>query len=212
MKRVIIIITISILFLVSGCVSERVTETSEDTSSLYYTLPTDFEYDGPEFPSSALSKSFFNNDRGGLLKVSLDDCTDGDTARFKVDGQNKNTRFFNIDTQESTREKEEWGKPASIYTCNVLENANEIYLQSDPGDGPYDKYDRLLAWIWVDGELLQYHLVSLGLAEVKYLYGADMYTSYLKLAQQEAKAQNLGQWSDLLDPYWNYETNKPKGW
>ncbi len=180
-------------------------------SDEYYVIPTDFDYDGPLFPTDSLNKEFWDKG-GGSIEVSLDYCTDGDTAGFKVEGRVYHTRFFNIDTQESTSQKEEWGKPASIYTCNVLSSAEEIYLQSDLGDGPFDKYDRLLAWIWVDGELLQYHLTRLGLAEVKYLYGAETYTNSLLVAEQKAKDEELGQWGDLLDPYWDYNNDKPKGW
>ena len=52
---------------------------------------------------------------------------------------------------------------------------------------------RLLAWIWVDGELLNYQLVRLGLATVKYVNNDKMaYLKALKEAEKQAKKEGLG--------------------
>lgn len=128
-------------------------------------------------------------------EVSFQKCTDGDTAHFLMDGNDVTVRFLAIDTPEYTKEKEPYGKEASEFTCNAIQKAERITLEFDDGATKSDKYGRLLAWIFVDGELLQKQLVEEGLAEVAYLYGDYAYTSELEEAQQIAKQRGLAIWS-----------------
>lgn len=128
--------------------------------------------------------------------VTFSKCTDGDTAHFLIDGTDTTVRFLAIDTPEYTKEKEPYGKEASAYTCDAISNAKKIELEYDSGSDKTDKYGRHLAWVYVDGKLLQKDLVAQGLAEVAYLYGDYAYTDELKEAQEEAKAKGLNIWSD----------------
>ena len=132
--------------------------------------------------------------------VTLDKCVDGDTANFKTSsGTVYKTRFLAVDTPETvhpTKEVEAYGKEASDYTCEALTNAKEIKLEYDDNSDREDKYGRTLAWVWVDGVLLQQSLVEKGLAEVAYLYDDYQYTSLLQDAEAVAKANKVGQWSD----------------
>ena len=188
----------------------------------------DLLYDGPH-----LDESFGLIDpvepRGGYFEVTLINCIDGDTAKFNypqyiydaIPGFSNNTRFLNMDTEETYGNPEEWGKPGSNYTCELLTSAESIVLQTDPNDDLIDNddYKRLLAWIWVKlpGEeeyfLLNYMVVIQGLAQVKYEFGsgetisngAFTYNEWMHIAEDYAIENNLGQWGNLLDPYWNYE-------
>lgn len=128
--------------------------------------------------------------------VTLASCTDGDTAHFYIDGKDTKVRFLAINAPEYTKEKEPFGKEASEYVCRKLKEANTITLEYDDGSDKTDKYDRVLAWVYVDGTLLQKELIEQGLAEVKYLYGDYAYTKELQTLEKEAKAQKLGMWSE----------------
>lgn len=143
--------------------------------------------------------------------VTLDKCVDGDTANFKTSsGTVYKTRFLAVDTPETvhpTKEVEAYGKEASDYTCETLTNAKEIKLEYDDNSDREDKYGRTLAWVWVDGVLLQQSLVEKGLAEVAYLYDDYQYTSLLQDAEVVAKANKVGQWSDE-EPSSEEETSK----
>ncbi len=169
--------------------------------------------------------------RGGYFEVTLINCIDGDTAKFNypqiiydaIPNFSNNTRFLNMDTEETYGTPEEWGKPGSNYTCDLLTSAESIVLQTDPNDGLIDNedYRRLLAWIWVQlpGEeeyyLLNYMVVVQGLAQVKYEFGSGetisygdyTYNEWMHIAEDYAIENNLGQFGNLLDPYWNYELN-----
>lgn len=131
--------------------------------------------------------------------VTLDACVDGDTAWFNYNGNCEKFRFLALDTPETvhpTKAVEAYGKNASEYTCNLLTNAKEIVVEFDEGSEKKDKYDRYLAWIWVDGELLQEKVIGVGYGEVAYIYGDYAYTKALCNVQNEAFNQQIGLWLD----------------
>ena len=103
---------------------------------------------------------------------------DGDTAVFFLDdGEQVICRFLAIDTPEIG---EEGYDEAKRYTDNALEKASKIVLELDPNSERYDKYDRLLAWVWVDGDLLQARLIENGLARIGYIYHDYLYLDHLQ--------------------------------
>ena len=142
----------------------------------------------------------FINNSAALEKeeVIFDSCVDGDTAKFIIDGEVKSVRFLAIDTPETvhpTKDEDPYGKEASDFTCNSLKKAKKIVLEYEEGN-KIDKYDRVLAWVWVDDVLLQDELVKLGYAEVAYLYDDYKYTSLLQDHQAIAEANLTGIWSN----------------
>lgn len=161
-------------------------------------------------------------------------CIDGDTTIFQypneifniIASNAKSTRYFNVDTPETFSGGEEpFGRLATEYVCDVLERAEAIVLQTDPGDNLLDRYGRFLAWIWVlmpgedDYELLNYKIVRRGLGEVRYLFGAGetqetiyegkTYTEWMFLAEEKAIEDGLGLFGNQIDPYWDYVTDQP---
>lgn len=190
----------------------------------------DMVYDGPYLDESYASIDYMYP-RGGYFEATLKACTDGDTARFNypsdiyeaITSGAKSVRFLNMDTEETIPgSEEEWGKPGSVYTCSLLQNAESIIIQTDP-NAFLDAYGRLLGWIWIqlpDEEeyfLLNYMVVKQGLAQVKYefgagetmLYGDHYYNEWMHIAEDYAIANELGQWGDTIDYYWNYDLNEP---
>lgn len=128
--------------------------------------------------------------------VYLNKCIDGDTAKFKINEEIKTVRFLAIDTPEYTNKKEAFGKEASEFVCNKLKSATRIEIEYDDKSDLYDKYDRLLAWIWTDDILLQEEIVSNGLGEVAYIYGDYLYVDNLILKESIAKENKINIWSD----------------
>ena len=125
-------------------------------------------------------------------EVNMVSCVDGDTATFIIDGKEEKVRFLAIDALEVN---EYYGKEASNYVCHALENASTITLEFE--ESSYrDKYNRVLAWAFVDGKLLQEELISRGLAQVKYLYDDYKYVDELFDLQEQAKTKKIGIWSD----------------
>lgn len=123
--------------------------------------------------------------------AKLDKCVDGDTANFKINGKVTKTRFLFIDTPEYTTTKEKYGKEASNYTCSKLKKAKKITLELD-GKDKYDKYNRMLAWVWVDGKLLQEDITKAGWVEDFYDYGTYRHETKIRNAMSYAKKNNKG--------------------
>lgn len=135
---------------------------------------------------------FINANAQERVPVQLDKCIDGDTAWFVYQGKREKFRFLAIDTPESTNKIEEYGKEASIYTCDTLTNAKKLEIEFDSKSDEKDKYGRYLAWIFVDNELLQKKLIENGYAEIKYIYGDYLYLEELKKVEENTKEKKIG--------------------
>ena len=191
----------------------------------------DMDYDGPYLDEVFRTINYLVP-RGGYFEVTLKSCTDGDTAQFHypndvyeaIESNAKSARFLNMDTEETYNGgEEEWGKPASVYTCSLLQNAESIVIQTDPDDALLGTYGRLLSWIWIqlpneeEYFLLNYMVVKQGLAQVKYEFGAGetisyegiTYNEWMHIAEDYAIENSLAQWGNGIDYYWNYEDNEP---
>ena len=131
-------------------------------------------------------------------EVTFSKCVDGDTFKVILNEEEYTVRMLAVDTPETvhpTKGVEYYGKEASNYTCDKLTNAKRIELEYDENSDKKDKYDRLLAWVFVDDELLQELLVENGYAKVAYLYDDYKYTNLLEEKQELASAKNIGIWN-----------------
>ncbi|MDR1781435.1 MAG: thermonuclease family protein [Bacilli bacterium] len=108
-------------------------------------------------------------------QIKLVKCIDGDTAYFTK--LNK-TRFLFIDTPEIYPESEPYGKEAANYTCNLLKKAKVITYEYD--GNKKDNYNRSLAWIFVDDELLQEKIAQAGYVKAYYDYGNYKYENIIR--------------------------------
>jgi len=142
-----------------------------------------------------------NNWVVGKKEVKFLTCVDGDTAKFDIDGERYTARFLAIDTPETVhpnKGEEPWGKEASNLTCSLLTNAKKVELELDADSDKFDKYDRILVFVWADGVLVQDELIKKGFAEVAYLYGDYRHTPLLQDHEAVAKANKVGMWSEEL--------------
>lgn len=143
----------------------------------------------------------FNVGASNKFNVKLDKCIDGDTAKFIINGESKTVRFLSINAPEIAHddvEEEFYGKEASEYTCKLLKRSSVIKLQYDSKSDKVDKYDRVLAWVFVDDELLQKKLIEGGYAEVKYVYNKYLYSDELKDLEVVAKNKKIGMWGNSV--------------
>lgn len=145
---------------------------------------------GTASPAAPSSKQSSSLQLGKKYRAKLVSCIDGDTARFIVNGREYTTRFLFIDTPESTIQIEPYGKEASRFTCSRLSRGN-ITLETD-GNTLFDKYHRLLAWVWVGNKLLQEEIAKAGLVEDFYDYGDYKYEGRVRAAMDKAKQSGAG--------------------
>ncbi len=102
---------------------------------------------------------------------------DGDTAVFYVEDLGKlEVRFIGVDTPEK---EEEGYDEARGFTNRKLSDALKIILEMEPHGDQYDRYGRLLAWVWIDDELLQAKLIENRYAKIRYLEDDYLYADYL---------------------------------
>ncbi|MFW5864563.1 MAG: thermonuclease family protein [Candidatus Izemoplasmataceae bacterium] len=135
-------------------------------------------------------KSFLEDDIG---VVTLSRCVDGDTARFSEDDGETDfsVRFLGIDTPEIGRNKEPWGEAASEFTCNRLSNAFTIVLERDPASSDRETYGRYLAFVWVDGRLLNLELIeesyTHAVGVLSYKYGEVMQNAWYNAMEKNLR-------------------------
>lgn len=132
-------------------------------------------------------------------EVKFSKCVDGDTIKVLIKNKEYTVRMLAIDTPESVHPKkreEYYGKESSDYTCDKVKNANKLELEYDDKSDKKDKYDRILAYVFVDDYLLEDLLVTNGYAEVAYLYDDYKYADLLKDKESVAKAKRIGIWNE----------------
>lgn len=132
-------------------------------------------------------------------EVKFSKCVDGDTIKVLIKNKEYTVRMLAIDTPESVHPKkreEYYGKEAGDYTCDKVKNANKLELEYDDKSDKKDKYNRILAYVFVDGYLLEDLLVTNGYAEVAYLYDDYKYADLLKDKESVAKVKGIGIWNE----------------
>lgn len=125
---------------------------------------------------------------------------DGDTVRVLIDGQDTPVRLIGIDTPETVapnRPVECAGPEASVYAEQLMAG-DRVYLELDPSLGTYDSYDRVLAYVWLDDDVMvNLAMIQAGLAE-EYTYDdAYTYQQLFQEAEQQAKDDLLGLWGQI---------------
>lgn len=135
-----------------------------------------------------------NKNLGTKVPVKLVSCgVDASTATFTIVGP---TRLVYVNTPEAQYEVEAYGKEAASYTCGLLKTAKKIEVQFDgPKNKRIDATKRHLAWVFVDGKLLQLLLVQKGYVDKFYDYGDYAYEDDLDRAYETAKKKKIGVWS-----------------
>lgn len=147
------------------------------------------------------------------IPVTFKKCVDGDTAWFIMNDEEVKVRFIGIDAPEIEHEEtpaEYYSLQAKAYVCNRLDNAKKIELEFDPNSDMQDKYERFLAWVFVNDKLLQDDIVKKGFAKVTYLYDNYKYSDILIESEKKAKSENLGIWINYVEKDFNYYFSRYK--
>jgi len=123
---------------------------------------------------------------------------DGDTVIVQTeDGEEERVRLLLIDTPESvhpTEPEQLFGKESSEYAKEILREGDVVELEV--GNPERDRYDRLLAYVWIDGVNFNQLMIEKGYARVAYVYEPN--TKYLKEfeeAERRAKEEKENIWS-----------------
>lgn len=119
---------------------------------------------------------------------------DGDTLLLENGAR---VRLIGVDCPESVKPDhpvEAWGPEAAEFTRRFI-GGREVRLEFD--DERVDKYDRFLAYVYVDDRMLNDALVRAGLARATLHYNfSDAMKRRFREAQAEAREAGSGMWSE----------------
>lgn len=136
--------------------------------------------------------------QGKLQTVELQRVIDGDTIKIIRNGEKETVRLLLIDTPETKKPNfcvQPFGKEASQRMKELVENGL-VEIELEPNQ-ERDKYGRLLAYVYVDGESVQETLLEEGYARLAYIY-KDQYIHLkeYKEAEKQAKKKGIRIWKE----------------
>ncbi len=124
---------------------------------------------------------------------------DGDTFEVKIGKSIWKVRLLGVDTPETvdpTKPVQCFGKEASDKTKELLLN-HSVKLSSDPTQDPLDKFNRLLAYVYVDEIFVNKYLIQNGYArEYTYSKAYEQQKEFRKL-EKESEKNKTGMWGSL---------------
>lgn len=131
----------------------------------------------------------------GRTEVAVERVVDGDTFVIRSP-EKERVRLIGVDTPETVKPDhpvEPFGPEAGALTRQWIEGRS-VVLEFDREKR--DKYGRLLAYVWVDGKMLNEELLrqGLGRALLQYNFSAER-KELFRRAEAEARAARRGIWS-----------------
>ncbi|MDJ0330632.1 thermonuclease family protein [Planococcus sp. S3-L1] len=139
------------------------------------------------------------------IDVKVTQVIDGDTIKIIYEGEEVTVRYLLIDTPETNHPrlgKQPLGSEATEENRRLIESG-DVSIEFDVGDR-FDDYDRLLAYIYVDGESVQEQMLASGLARVAYVFPPNTrHLDDFEQVEQVAKDSQTGIWQ-----YENYSTDR----
>lgn len=122
---------------------------------------------------------------------------DGDTIILDIDGVDERVRLIGIDTPESVHpdpaRNAPFGKIASAYTKSMLDE-KDVMIELDVEER--DQYGRLLAYVYINGDMLNKTLLEGGYAKVTTYPPNVKYVDQFITLQKKARDEGKGLWAD----------------
>lgn len=123
--------------------------------------------------------------------------TDGDTIKLDIAGKQETVRLLLVDTPETvhpTKPVQPFGKEASDFVKELMPIGKAVQVELDVSER--DKYGRLLAYLYVDGKMVNKLLLEKGFARVAYIYAPNTrYVDEFQAIQKKAQEKGIGIWS-----------------
>jgi micrococcal nuclease len=123
------------------------------------------------------------------------EVVDGDTARVTIAGREESVRYIGIDTPESVipgERPECFGKAAALLNRELVEDERVTLVF---GRERRDRYDRLLAYVYVGERLINAEIVRRGYARTLAIAPNTDFADRFARLQQEAANAGRGLWA-----------------
>ncbi len=147
--------------------------------------------------NATLVESNAYTDVNGLNEYKVVRVVDGDTFVVDFNGKDEKVRLIGVDTPESVHadksKNTKEGVMTSDYTKSKL-NGKTVKLEFDVQER--DKYGRLLAYVYIDGEMYNKHLLEIGYAKVATYPPNVKYVEDFTELQKEARENKIGLWAE----------------
>ena len=148
----------------------------DHTSTLAPAGAGPLSYSGPPIPVRSTSQ------------CTVTRIVDGDTIECAEVGR---VRLIGMDTPES--DQEPYGSQATRELANLMAASSEVRLERDAE--ARDQYGRVLAYVWGDGQMLNWILVRAGYAVVLTYPPNVQYVDWFTAAQEAAQQESAGLWA-----------------
>jgi len=175
-RNILIISLIPIIFFLFGIVAERNLN--------------------PSSPVNIAKQKLVILDPTKAIEARVERVSDGDTI---VLAGGERVRYMGVDAPELESKviglEEKIKVEAFEFNKNMVEGKT-VTLEFEPKGETRDYYSRLLAYVWIEGKMVNLELVRNGLAEVEegYLKRAFKYEEELLTTQKYAQENELGMW------------------
>ncbi len=134
----------------------------------------------------------------GLSRSQVVRVIDGDTVVLRTEGGQESVRLIGLDAPETHRPNEpvQCFGPDATRRAEQLLTGQMVFLELDPTQGERDKYERLLAYLWLsDGRLFNLEMIAGGYA-FEYTYDRPYrYQAEFQRAERDARSGQVGLWS-----------------
>lgn len=132
---------------------------------------------------------------GGGPVANVVSIVDGDTIRIRVDGRVESVRYIGIDAPDArhpARCAEPGAREATAVNRRLVKNRT-VMLERDVQER--DRYGRLLAYVYVDGVMINAELVRLGHARVMTVPPNVRHATAFLALERQARAAGRGLWA-----------------
>lgn len=134
----------------------------------------------------------------GHIPVELVRTIDGDTIQVNYKGKKERVRYLLIDTPEIDHKNAENTEACALEATERNEQllkSGQVTIEFEDEEAR-DNYDRLLAYIYVDGKSVQETLLEEGYARVAYVYDKNSkHLDQFNTAEKRAKDGKNGVWA-----------------
>jgi micrococcal nuclease len=127
-----------------------------------------------------------------LPEARVVEVNDGDTITLRMNGREYRTRLIGLDAPEMGQEP--WGRKAQEHLRKLLKESGwRVSVETDIVQ--FDKYDRLLAYLWAPGgEMVNELMLRDGYGVLFTIQPNSKYVDRFRRAQRTAREGKLGIW------------------
>jgi micrococcal nuclease len=135
---------------------------------------------------------------------------DGDTVTILMDGKEYRTRLIGIDAPEMGQRP--WGNRAKDHLISIMKH-NDWAVYVETGIVQFDKYNRLLAYLWIkEKDCINERMLLDGYAVLFTIQPNSRHVDRFKKAQRIAREQRRGIWGPdgLKETPLDYKKKHPR--